>query len=77
MRHYSEARWKRKQERQADAPIALSVRYMNYAGEIDACDYIFLKAFKAGYNQHKKEVKSKNKIRKQYEKSNIERQQRK
>ena len=31
---------------------------------IDACDYIFLKAFKAGYNRHKKEVKNKNKIRK-------------
>lgn len=28
----------------------------------DACDYIFLKAYKSGYNQHKREIKNKNKI---------------
>lgn len=38
MRHYSELSPLEKKAREAaDAPIALSVRYMNYAGEMKMC----------------------------------------
>lgn len=79
IKHYSELSSIEKKAREAsgrtyciDCPIYGLCRTKEIL--LDACDYIFLKAYKAGYYQHKKETK--NKIKK-YEKKDNKKQSRK